>query len=123
MANQDYAKLPVFIDGTHITQLTSVEYEIDGGQQRVDLLHEGLGGFTPGSGSVTINIGYAVPIGGLEYPYLKRIAAGQYVDMQIGVGSEAYAGRGKIMSSRLSQSVNSSVEGTMTFVGEFGAPE
>lgn len=123
MALNEYAKLPLFLDGTHITQLTSVEYEIDGGQQRVDLLHEGLGGFTPGSGSVTVNVGFAVPIGGVEYPYLKRIAAGQYVDLQLGMGSESYAGRGKIMNARVSQSVNSSVEGTMTWMGEFGSPE
>lgn len=123
MALVDYARLPLFLDGTHITQLTSVEGEWDAGQQRVDLLHEGLGGFTPGSGSTTINIGFAVPIGGLEYPYLKRLAAGQYIDLQLGLGSEAYAGRGKVMNARVSQSVNAAVEGSLTWMGEFSAPE
>ena len=123
MALNDYARLPLFLDGTHVTQLTSVEAEWDAGQQRVDLLHEGLGGFTPGSGSVTVTIGFAVPIGGLEYPYLKKLVDGAYIDLQLGVGSEAYAGRGKIMSTRIGQSVNASVEGTATWTGQFSAPE
>lgn len=123
MALNDYAKLVLFMDGTNITQLTSVEAEWDSGQQPVNLLVEGLGGFTPGSGSVNVTIGYAVPIGGLEYAYLKKLVQGAYIDLQLGVGSEAYAGRGKIMTSRIGQSTGASVEGTATWSGQFSAPE
>ena len=123
MALVEYARLPLFLDGTHITQLTSVEAEWDSGQQRVDLLHEGLGGFTPGSGSVNVNVGFAVPIGGVEYPYIKRLHAGQYVDVQLGIGADVLAARGKIMSARVSQSVNASVEGSCSIMCEFNPAE
>lgn len=119
MAVQDYARLPVFINGTYLSQLTSVELSQESGQQRVDLLNEGFGGFTPGSGAVTISIGFAVPIGGQEFNFWNASQGGELADFQIGVGAEAYGGRGKFTSVRISQSVNASVEGTAEWTGEF----
>jgi len=103
-------------------QLSSVQVEFDGGQQRVDLLNEGLGGFTPGSGAVTITIGYLMPIGGTEFDYAGNVVNGAIVAMQIGLGSQSYAGNGKITNTSISQSTGASVEGTMTWVGELSAP-
>lgn len=111
------------MDGVYLRQLSSVEAEFESGQQPVNLLLEGLGGFTPGVGSTTVTIGYVVPIGGLEYPYLKRLHEGAYVDLQLGLGSEALAARGKILNSRISQSTGEAVSGTCTWQGEFSVPE
>lgn len=122
MALQDYGRLPVFYNGAAITQLTSVEATFNSGQNKVDLLNEGLGGFTPGSGEVTIRIGIAMPIGGTEYAYIENTVDGAFVDLQLGLGAKAYAGRGKIMNSSLHQSVNASVEGTIEWLGEFKKP-
>lgn len=122
MALQDYARLPVFFNGGNITQLTSVDITFNSGQNKVDLLNEGLGGFTPGSGEVSIRLGVAVPIGGTEYTYLENCVEGAFVDLQLGIGAKAYAGRGKIITSSLRQSVNASVEGTIEWLGEIKKP-
>ncbi len=118
MALQEYAKLPVFVDQAYLTQLTSVEITGESGQVAVDLLNEGLGGFTPGSGRTRVRIGFAVPIGGQEINVWNRMAKGAIVQFQVGVGAEGYSGKGKIMSVSISQSTNASVEGTCEWEGE-----
>jgi hypothetical protein len=124
MANiQDYARLPVFMDGNYLQQITSIDISWDGGLQRVDLLNEGLGGFTPGSGAVTINIGFAVPIGGTEADFVENLVDGAVVKMQVGIGRKAYIGSGKIQNAKISQSVNANVEGTCEWMGEFDKPK
>lgn len=115
---QDYAKLPVFADQQYLNQLTSVSHETDSGQQPVNLLNEGLGGFVPGSGDCKIKLGFAIPIGGTEYPYQQKCANGEYVTFQIGVGAVGYIGTGKIMTVSISQSVNGAAEGTCDWQGE-----
>lgn len=120
---QDYAKLATFMDGNYLEQLTSASVEWDASQQRVDLLNEGLGGFTPGSGSCKIELGFAVPIGGPEAEYIENLVDGAYVTMQMGLGKKSYVGKGKIMTCRISQSTGAAVEGTLTWEGEFKKPQ
>lgn len=119
MALQEYAKLPVFMAQQALTQMTSVSVSWESNRQQVDLLNEGLGGFTEGSGVCTIEIGYAVPISGPERDFIADCVDGSFVDMQIGIGSKDYVGRGKVNTTAISQSVNAPVEGTLTWVGEF----
>jgi hypothetical protein len=88
------------------------------GQNRVDLLNEGLAGFTPGSGDVSLQIGFAVPKGGQEYPWQQKCATGAYVAMQVIIGAQQYAGVGKFLDVNINQSVNASVEGTANWLGE-----
>lgn len=119
MANlQDYARLAVAMDGNVLTNITSIDAEWNSGQNRVDLLNEGLAGFTPGSGDVTINLGFAVPIGGLEEDYVGRVVDGTLTTMQIFLGPKDYVGKGKIQNAKVSQSVNGAVEGTMSWMGQ-----
>lgn len=115
---QDYAKVTAFYNSAYLTQLTSVSIETDSGQQPVNLLNEGLGGFVPGAGDVKIKLGFSVPIGGTEQPYQQDCASGAYVEFQIGVGPVGYIGRGKIMNVSISQSVNGATEGTLDWQGE-----
>jgi hypothetical protein len=109
------------MDGNVLTQITSIKASWNSGQNRVDLLVEGLAGFTPGSGDVTVDLGYAVPIGGLEEDYTGKLATGTYVKMQLFLGSKDYVGTGKIMTTDISQSVNAGVEGTLQWIGELKA--
>ena len=118
MPQQDYAKLPVFVNGNPLVQVTSVEFTTDSGQQRVELLNEGLGGFTPGSGSCTLSLGFAIPIGGTEEEFQQKCSDGEYVTVQIGVGAVAYVGTGKILNVAISQSVGAAAEGTLEWSGE-----
>ncbi len=114
----DYARLAVFYNSNALTQVTSIALNTESGQQRVDLLNEGLGGWTPGSGSVSIEIGFVIPIGGQEDEFQEDCANGTYVTMQIPVGRKSYIGKGKVTSVKISQSTNASTEGSLTFEGE-----
>lgn len=115
---QDYARLPVFYNQSYLNQLTSVSHVTDSGQQPVNLLNEGLGGFSPGAGDCKIKLGFAIPIGGTEQPYQQDCANGAYVTFQIGVGSVGYIGTGKILTCDIGQNVNSASEGTLEWQGE-----
>lgn len=123
MAQIDYSQLAVFINRNKITQVTSIAFNTEAGNVRIDLLNEGLGGFTPGSGSCTLELGIVVPAGGPEENYQAMLVAREFVDVQVSMGNVDYAGRGKFESVNLSQSVNQSLEGTVSWIGEFAAFE
>lgn len=84
-------------------------------------MNEGLGGFTPGSGDVTLEIGFAIPIGGQEFPYQRKCADGEYVTMQVPIGGDQYSGLGKLLTCEISQSANGNTEGSCTWTGELAA--
>lgn len=115
----DFAKLAVFVDGGYIQYITSCELAADAQNQRIDVLNEGLAGYSGGSGVVTINLGFVVPIGGLEVDYWGKCVRKEYVEFQVWVGGQKYAGKGKINTCNISQQVNSPTDGTMTWEGEF----
>jgi hypothetical protein len=115
---QDHARLAIFVDQVVQIEVTSIQMTTNSGQQRVDLLNEGLAGFTPGSGDVSLQIGFAVPKGGQEYPWQQKCANGEYVSMQVILGATQYVGLGKFMDVSINQSVNASVEGTANWLGE-----
>lgn len=118
MAFTDFIKLSVFYNGNVLTSLTSISFTTEGGHQRVDLLNEGLAGFTPGSGSVEIEIGFAIPIGGTQEPFQQHCSDGVIVEMQVPVGNVDYIGLGKIMHVKFSQSTSQNVEGSFLWSGQ-----
>jgi hypothetical protein len=117
-AQSDFAKLACFYNGSYLAYTTSVSLGGESGQQRVELLNEGLGGFTPGSGAVTISIGFAIPIGGTEQPFWDHMQSGAYVDLQVPIGGVDYIGTGKITTVNFEQSVGSPTSGTLEWTGE-----
>lgn len=118
---QDHARLVLFVDQVVMIEVTSIQITTNSGQNRVDLLNEGLAGFTPGSGDVSLQIGFAVPKGGQEYDWQQKCANGEYVTMQVRIGKDNYAGLGKILDVSINQTVNASVEGTANWLGELKA--
>lgn len=118
MPQQDYAKLTAFYNQAFLRELTSISLKTESGQQPVNLLNEGLGGFTPGSGAVTLDLGFTIPIGGTEVPYQQDCANGAYVTFQVGVGSVGYIGKGKLMSVDVGQDTGSASHGTAQWHGE-----
>lgn len=114
---QDYAELFLAINAAEITQKTNVSVTINSGNQRVDVMKEGLVGFTSGPGDITVEVGFVVPIGGLEYNAINDAANLAFVDIQVGIGAETIAGRGKLETVTISQSVGAAVEGTLTWIG------
>jgi hypothetical protein len=118
MALQDHATVSVILDGNPLENITSCELTTNSGEQRVDVLKQGLAGFTPGSGDCTISLGYTIPIGGTEYPYQEKCANKEYVTAQVGRGNRDYVGTGKIMTCTESESVGGAMEGRMEWTGE-----
>jgi hypothetical protein len=124
----EYARPTVFAaaDGgalIYLRELTSVEMTTESGQQAVDLLNEGLGGFTPGSGRVRLRVGYAVPISGAEFPYQEATAQGNLITMQYNRADKSYVGEGKIMSTTETINTGASLEGSFEWEGPLSAME
>lgn len=118
MALQDYGKLGCFYNGSLLQQITSIHLVTDAGLIPVDILNEGLGGFTPGSGKVTLAIGFVVPVGGTEETFQEDCANQKFVTIQVPIGSKAYIGNGKLLNVEIGQTTNASVEGTFNWMGE-----
>ena len=123
MAAQDYAQLAIFYNGNSLTQITSIKFKTNSGQQVLHLLNEGVGGFTPGSGSTEIEVGFVVPIGGTEDTFQEDCTNGSFVTLQIPIGPKDYIGRGKLMDVEIQQAVNQVTEGTFTWTGPLKAIE
>ena len=115
---EDFANLSAIVDGAYQSKLTGVSKQTESGQQPVDLLNEGLGGFSPGSGRVNVTLNYSVPIGGAEFDFATAAAEGGYHTLQIIVGGKSYIGLGKFLSDEIGQNVNSATEGTVNWLGE-----
>lgn len=90
----------------------------DAGLQRVDTLIEGFTGWSDGSGSVTLTIGFVIPIGGPEAEFQQHCARKEIVECEFFVGALTYVGRGKVKTVRFSQSVNAAAEGTAEWEGQ-----
>ena len=118
MALQDFGKLGVFYNGSLLEKITSIHMTTASGIIPVDILNEGLAGFTPGSGKVTISVGFVVPVGGTEETFQEDCANEAYVSLQVPIGAKAYLGNGKIETVEIGQTVNASVEGTFAWMGE-----
>lgn len=117
----DYAQLKGFYNGSPITQITSLSINTEAGNQRVELMGEGLGGWTSGVGSITIEVGFVIPIGGQEFDFQQDCALRAFVTLQVDVGGHTYAGVGKIESVNISQGTSATTEGSFTWSGEFKA--
>ena len=119
MALEDFARLALFANGSPQKKLTSVQHRTESGQISVDLMNEGLCGWTPGSGRCRITIGYAVPLSGVEFPWQAKCVSGELIKLQLAQGPDVYVGTGKCIDTDVSQSVNASTEGTAEWEGEF----
>jgi len=113
----DYAILKAFVNGSPSTQHTSLKKTTTNGDQPVQLLETGLAGFTPGGGECSIEIGYAIPIGGPEFDFETMAANRENVQLQFWQGAKTYSGVGRIMEASVSQSTGASAEGTATWRG------
>ena len=118
MSFQDGAMMFVLLDGRECDQITSVSMKTDGGKIPIWTLKGGLTGFSPGPGKVELSIGYAVKVGGFEEPFQVYVATLGVHTMQVGIGPHAYVGQGEFMVDTLGQSAQSSVEGSVDWMGE-----
>lgn len=117
MALTKFARTAIALDGTWLKFLTSASMVTDGGKTPINLLEEGLAGFSPGSGSVTVTLGYALPMGGQEYPYQQKVTRDEDVQLQIRWGAEQYAALGQLTNDEKNRNVDAPTEGTVNWTG------
>jgi hypothetical protein len=120
---QDAARFQVFmgLEGGALVFLennTQVEMVTDAGNIKIDSINNGLSGWSDGSGSIKLNLTQWVPKGGPEFPFQQACADRAYVMVQLGVGTEAYIGIGKILTETVSQSTNAASEERVEWEGE-----
>jgi hypothetical protein len=119
MAMQDFAKLSAYVDTAYQVFLTSISINGENGEQLVRTF-EGLAGFSPGTGVMTVEFGYVIPIGGEDYPFWNKMVNREYVQLQLPVGAKTIVGLGKILTTGISQDVDGAIAGTASWTGELG---
>lgn len=117
MAQNDFAILGSIYAGNALAKITSISMQTNSGLQRVDTIGEGLSGFTSGTGDVTVDIGFVIPLQGPEAEFQEHAANHTTVELEVFIGAKTYVGKGKVMTCTISQSVNQAAEGTMQWVG------
>jgi hypothetical protein len=117
MANTKFAGAAIALDGQWLKYLTSASMSTDGGKTVINLLEGGFAGFSLGSASVTVTMGYAIPIGGQEYPFQQKSLADEDVQMQIRWGGEQFAALGQLTTDEKSRNTDAPTEGTATWTG------
>jgi len=117
VAQQDYAQLKALFNTSPLLQCTSIDFETESGIQPVQVMGEGLAGFTSGTGMCTVNIGFVVPIGGLEFDFQGICAREEYCSVQLFVGRQNYTGTGKINNVKITGSNDQVTSGTFTWTG------
>lgn len=122
-AQQDYAVPKLFLNGAPVTQITRVKRMLDAQNQPIQLMLEGLGGWTPGAGISRIEWDAPVPIGGPEFDYEGMCARRDYVDMQVFLGGGSVASRGKIQTVETEGSVGSPTSMALAWEGAFEPTE
>ena len=115
----DYlVRIPVFVNGDPIEDVTSVEATLDTGITEIFTTTKGFAGFASGAKIVNIRVNLAVPLGaGLQKTLWNYAHNEEWVSLQLGVGGADFASTGKIKSKGLSNSVNNPVESSFEWSG------
>src|SRR5687767_3833706 len=119
MAQQDYALVKLFLNGAPVTQITKITRMLDAQNQPIQLMNEGLGGWSPGSGISRVEWDAPVPLGGSEFDYEGMAARREYVDLQVFVGSRSVASRGKLQTVQTEGSSGAPSGMSITWEGAF----
>lgn len=118
MANEVGLTLSLLVDQKDC-RVTNVEINGQSGMQAIEILKEGLVGFTDGAKRLEISGTWPVFIEGLEKPIPDWIEEGSYHECQIPVGPTNLISKGRFDTFRLGQSTNANTEMSATFIGTF----
>lgn len=118
---KDFGKVRIWVDGAFMVYVSSITKRTDAGNIPVNVLNEGLAGFTNGSGSVNISVGYFFPASGPEVNFDDLCVERGYHDVQVAVSGTSGVMRGKFSDNEVSQSTDQATSGTVNFIGEFKA--
>ena len=119
MALQDTIHVQVLVNSVKLRFLRSVRRSTDSGRQSYDILVEGLGGFSEGSGRTRIDFEYFIPISGPEIDWQGLCVDGSYVTVQLIQGPNVFVGQGKFLTEDFGQSAGDASSGSAAWEGEF----
>ena len=108
--NEYLVRLPVFVGGVALEEVTQVDVTIDSGRTEIYTQTKGLAGWSEGAKMVTVRVTSAIPVGGPEVDTWKLANSGEVTTLQVGVGRGDYAQAGKVINTNLSGSVNNPTE-------------
>lgn len=117
MALQDFARLFVMVDSVLQVFVESIGIQTDSGNIEI-YTFDGLAGFSPGPGKITLSLNYAVPLAGFETNFQKMVVDRQVHSIQVGVGSNALITEGKFNTDNIQGSTSSATQGSVTFTGK-----
>lgn len=124
MANTDYlSKLPIFVAGTALEEVQSVEVNKETNLQKIVTMLKGLAGFSSGAKEVNISVTCAVPIGGPEFDFWNTAEDEEWVDIQIGLADKDFCSTGKITKVSFQGATDKAVELRFDWVGKSGRLE
>lgn len=115
--NEYLVRLPVFINGVPLEEVTQVDVTLDSGRTEIYTQTKGLAGWSEGAKMVTLRVTSAIPVGGPEVDFWALANSGEVVTAQVGVGRGDYAQAGKIINCNFSGSVNNPTEVVFEFHG------
>jgi hypothetical protein len=117
MALQDFGRLFALVDSNLQVYVESISIQTDSGNIEINTF-DGLAGFSPGPGAITISLNYAVPAAGFETNFQAMVVDKQIHAMQIGIGPNALITEGKFNTDTISGSVTTATQGAVTFKGK-----
>lgn len=124
MADGNYLRiLPVFIEGTALEQVTSIEVNHEANPLKIVTILNGLVGKSDGPKEVNISCSCAIPIGGPEWDFWNTCNDGTWVSIQVGCGDKDFVGSGWFTKVKISASSDKAAEVSFDWNGKAGKME
>jgi hypothetical protein len=117
MAQQDFGRLFMLVDGNLQVFSESISIQTDAGNIEI-YTFDGLAGFSPGPGKIVISSNHAVPAAGFETNFQSMVVDKQFHSVQIGIGPNALITEGKFMTDAIAGSTTTATQDSVTFHGK-----
>jgi hypothetical protein len=114
---QTYALIQFFVNGAPVVQKTRITRSLTANRTPVNLMGEGLSGYTDGIPELTHEFDAPVPIGGHEFDYEGMLTRNEFVETQIFIGARSYAGLGVIQSAVTTQEAGGAASTAVSWTG------
>lgn len=119
MSTQLYTLCEVYVDGSKLTEETSVKLSVTSKAQVVETVARGFAGLSPGAKMISISIENAAPSATLEYDPSAAVGELRVVELTLYASNKTLTSKGFITDYEFGHSVNSPSSLSLSFVGEF----
>lgn len=107
MALQKYTQVEVYINGSKLSEATSVSVDFDSKAQIVETLTKGFAGVSDGARAIMISVSNAVPSATFEYDPSTVIKTLEPVEITLYAAGKTLATDGVVMKASFGGAVNS----------------